>query len=348
MVLDAALMKSRSALVLATLLGLSACDEKAVVQDAKKPPAGLTRQQASAVLARVGDKTITVGDFAAALERLDDIDRLRFQTPEKRKELLGQMIDLELLAEEARRRGLDKDPSVELGVRQILRDAMLAKAREGMVGPAEIPASEVSAYYEAHRKDFEEPERRRVAAIVLADAAIADEVAAKAAKLESAAKWGELYFEKSVDAPKVRDPQAPLDLAGDLGLVGNGEDPRARNERVPAEVQRAAFAIEKVGEVHPKAVRAGDRFYVVRLTGMAKGHVRSLSEAERAIRVAILQERIREREAKLEAELRQRFAVKVDDAALSAVALPTAPGSEAASPAPSASSSDRPASSSQP
>jgi len=346
-VLSAAQMNSRSAIVLVGLLGLLACDEKAI-QDAKKPPAGLTKQQAAAVLARVGDKTITVGDFAAALERLDDIDRLRFQTPEKRKELLGQMIDLELLADEARRRGLDKDPSVELGVRQILRDAMLAKAREGMTGPAEIPAAEVSAYYESHRQEFEEPERRRVAAIVLADAATADEVAARARKLESATKWGNLYFEKSVDAPKARDPQAPLDLAGDLGLVGNGADPRARNERVPPEVQRVAFEIAKVGEVYPKAVRAGERYYVVRLTGMAKGHVRSLSEAERSIRVAILQERIREREAKLEAELRQRFPVKVDDAALATVALPAPAPVESAAPAASSLPTVSPASSAQP
>jgi parvulin-like peptidyl-prolyl isomerase len=331
-------MNTRSAIVLAALLSIAACDDKAV-QDVKPPPAGLTRQQAAAVLARVGEKTITVGDFAAALERLDDIDRLRFQTPEKRRELLHQMIDLELLAEEARRRGLDKEPMVQVGVRQVLRDAMLAKAREGLMAPAEIPAAEVAAYYEAHKREFEEPERRRVAAILLGDAATADDVLAKAGKLESAAKWGELYHDKSLDAPKVRDPQAPLDLAGDLGLVGAGDDPRARNDRVPPEVRAAAFELEKVGDVYPKAVRSGDRYYVVRLTGMSKGHVRSLSEAERAIRIAILQAKVREREETLEQELRQRFPVKVDDSALATVALPgdaTAPADAPARPAASA------------
>lgn len=331
MVLSPAVMKTRRAIVLAGCIAAAACDEKAVEQ-VKKPAAGLTPKQAEAVLARVGEKTITVGDFAAALERLDDIDRLRFQTPEKRKELLGQMIDLELLANEARRRGLDKDPSVQLGVRQILRDAMLAKAREGLMSPAEIPAADVAAYYEAHRKEFEEPERRRVAAIVLANAADAETVAERASKLESASKWGELYFEKSIDAPKLRDPALPLDLAGDLGLVGNGDDPRARNERVPPEVQRAAFELSKVGEVSPKPIKAGSRFYVIRLTGMSKGHVRSLSEAERVIRISILQDKIREREAKLEADLRKRFPVQIDDAALSVVALPAAPGVSSSAP----------------
>jgi peptidyl-prolyl cis-trans isomerase C len=322
-------MRLRALLVSVSLFAALGCDEKAV-QDAKKAPAGLTQQQASAVLARVGDKTITVGDFAAALERLDEIDRLRFQTPDKRKELLQQMIDLELLAQEARSRGLDKDPSVQIATRQILRDAMLAKAREGTASPADVPAGDVAAYYDAHKREFEEPERRRVSAIVLAEEAQATEVATKAQKLESAAKWGDLYFEKSVDAPKVRDARAPADLAGDLGLVGRGDDPRAKNERIPAEVAQAAFLLEKVGDVLPKAVRAGDRFYVVRLTGVSKGHVRTLAEAERSIRVSILKVQIREREEKLEAELRKRFVVKIDDAALAAVELPAAATASAA------------------
>src|SRR5438105_14994280 len=94
-----------AAVALPCLVALG-CDDKAL-SDAKKPPAGLTRAQAEAVLAKVGDKTITVGDFAAALERLDDISRDRFRAPAERKKLLQELIDNELLAQEARRRGLD-------------------------------------------------------------------------------------------------------------------------------------------------------------------------------------------------------------------------------------------------
>lgn len=314
-------MRLRSALVFVCLLVAVGCDQEAI-QDGKKPAAGLTHQQAAAVLARVGDKLITVGDFAAQLERMGDMDRLRFQTPEKRKELLQQMIDLELLAQEARSRGFDKDPNVLLATRQILRDAVLEKARAGGPAPADILPAELAAYYEAHKRDYIEPERRRVSAIILADRARADEVAATAQTLDSAQKWGALYFEKSIDAPKSRDPQAVSELAGDLGLVGLADDPRAKNERIPEEVVKVVFALQKVGEVHPKAVPAGGRFYVVRLTGLSKGHVRTPAEADRSIRVAILQEKLREREATLEAELRKRFPVQVDDAALMAVELP--------------------------
>src|SRR5580692_6323338 len=70
----------------------------------------LTPEQAAQVLARVGDRTITLGDFEAALEHMDQFDRMRYQAPERRKELLAEMIDVMLLADEAREKGYDRDP----------------------------------------------------------------------------------------------------------------------------------------------------------------------------------------------------------------------------------------------
>src|SRR5262245_48413251 len=62
----------------------------------------LTPEQAAQVLARVGTHVITLGDFEAALEHMDQFDRMRYQSPERRKELLGEMVDVLLLADEAR------------------------------------------------------------------------------------------------------------------------------------------------------------------------------------------------------------------------------------------------------
>ena len=61
----------------------------------------LTPEQAAQVLARVGDRVITLGDFEAALEHMDQFDRMRYQAPDRRKELLQEMIDVML----PRRRG---------------------------------------------------------------------------------------------------------------------------------------------------------------------------------------------------------------------------------------------------
>src|SRR6185312_12961413 len=136
----------RAALSFAVVLGcLSAClagcnDEplKQASSDAGAPVAGLSPDQAARVVAKVGDRTITLGDFARAVERMDQYDRLRYQSKERRHELLEEMIDVQLLADEAKRRGLDKDHETEDALRMILRDAMLAQAREGLPTPAQL------------------------------------------------------------------------------------------------------------------------------------------------------------------------------------------------------------------
>src|SRR5262249_45583676 len=104
---------------------------------------GLTAEEAAQVLARVGDHTITLGDYVAALEHMSQFDRMRYRAPERRKDLLREMIDVMLLADEARERGYDKDPITEQEIREIIRDAYFARAREAAPTPAEIPDQEV-------------------------------------------------------------------------------------------------------------------------------------------------------------------------------------------------------------
>src|SRR5271165_3241911 len=95
---------------LGTLLSVTAC--KGCGEAPEAPDAGdhaqtpsLTPEQAAKVLAKVGDSTITLGDYVAALEHMDQFDRLRYQSPERRKELLNEMINVKLLAGEARDKG---------------------------------------------------------------------------------------------------------------------------------------------------------------------------------------------------------------------------------------------------
>jgi hypothetical protein len=286
---------------------------------------GLTPEQSAQVLARVGDRAITVGEYVAALEHMDQFDRMRYQAPERREELLGEMIDVMLLADVAREKGYDKDAITQQEIREILRDAMLKRAHEGLPGPNDIPELDVRADYEAHRADFRDPERRRVSAIVLSAETPASPVL-EAAKKATAIQWGELVRTKSVD-PRARGG-APADLAGDLGFVGPPGDPRGANPRVPEDVRTAVFEIATLGEVLPRVVKVEGRSYVVKWAGKTAAHDRTLAEAERAIRVRLAQERIRAKDDALVDELRKQYPVQIDEAALSEVKvdLPRADG----------------------
>jgi hypothetical protein len=323
-------MKPSRTFGLALLLGaLAGCNEPALKQeaaDAGPAVAGLSPEQAARVVAKVGDRTITLGEFARTLERMDQFDRLRYQSKDRRRELLEEMIDVELLAAEARRLGLDKDPEADDAIRMILRDALLAQSREGLPAPAGIADAEIRAYYDAHLDKFSEPERRRLGAIVVADKKDAAKVLKEALKVKTPAEWGELFFKHSLTAPKTRGPTNPAELAGDLGIVGPMDDPKGQNPRVPDAVRAAAYTLKAAGDVAPELVEADGKQYVVRLNGVTPPHKRTLQEADRAIRVLLVQEKMADRERALEDELRKKFPVEIDDRALGAVKVPT--GSE--------------------
>src|SRR5580692_10208132 len=134
--------------MLGVLASLLACNDKALeasakVDGGKRLGAAVTPEQAAKVLARVGDHTITLGDFVAAIEHMDQFDRLRYQSPERRRELLAEMINLQLLADEATAKGYDKDPHVQQELRAILRDSMLAEAHKTAPSANELSEADV-------------------------------------------------------------------------------------------------------------------------------------------------------------------------------------------------------------
>src|SRR5512133_3831503 len=80
------------------LLGWVGCSQSrkdqapapSALASASPPARNLTPEEAAQVLARVGEVTITLGDYAAALERMDRYERLRYQSADRRKILLDE------------------------------------------------------------------------------------------------------------------------------------------------------------------------------------------------------------------------------------------------------------------
>jgi hypothetical protein len=311
-----------AALLFSALPACGSCNDKALstsTEDAggHRTSEQLTPEQQAKVLARVGNKTITLGDFAASLENMDQFDRLRYQSAERRKELLNEMITVELLAQEAKAKGYDKDPLTEQEVRGILRDAMLQEARKSAPGPNDITDADARAFYEAHKAEYRDPERRRLSIIVTKDEAGAKDVLSSAASGLTAAQWGELVRNKSVD-PQAK-ANVPVDLAGDVGIVSPPGDTRGENARVPDEVRAAVFEIQKPGDVLPRAVAANKKFYVVRLTQKIDPHDRPFEESERTIRIKLAQDKARAKEEELVEGLKKQYPVQIDDGVLATV-----------------------------
>jgi peptidyl-prolyl cis-trans isomerase C len=286
------------------------------VASASPPARGLSADDTKIVLAKVGDVSITLGDYAAALDRMDRFERLRYQSADRRQQLLDELVNVELLAQEAKRQKLDEDPEVRLRLDEALRDEVLRDVHSHVATPESLPTAEVRAYYEAHRKEFKEPERRRVAAIVVTDEAKA-KLLVDQAKAGDPAGWGELVRRHSI----AREPnhQTPLELEGDLGIVSASGQPQGTGPKLSDAVLKALFEIPNVGDTYPRPVGDGQRYYVLRMTGRTEARERSFSEAERSIRVRMVEQRILAAEQQLVEALKQEYSVTIDENALSRV-----------------------------
>ncbi|MEN9578488.1 MAG: hypothetical protein RJA70_1497 [Pseudomonadota bacterium] len=303
-----------------SLTGCQGCnDETAAVGPAASSSANnvaLTPEQEARVLAKVGERNITLGDYVTALSRLDQFERLRYQTPERRQLFLDEMINVELLAREAERRGLDKQPETQAHLRQVLREEVVRTLRAQLPNVEELPAGEVRAYYDAHPKEFADPSRRRVALIAVRSRALADTLV-KQAQAADARDWGKLARAHSVLKSDPKEPGVPLEFEGDMGLVSAAESGPSDNLKVPVAVRDALFALEKQGAVASHPVEYEGLFYLVRLLSVHAPRQRTLPEVDTVIRVRLLHERLAQAEAKLEFDLRKQIPVSINQDALS-------------------------------
>ena len=284
------------------------------------------------MLARVGDRAITLGQYAASLARMDRFERLRYQSEERQMELLDEMIRVEILAQEARKRGLAEDPEVQLRTMQALRDELLMDIKRGLPKPEQLSEREVRDYYASHKSELTEPKRHRVLVIIVGSPELSKQVA-KDAQGATGQRWAELAKRYSLERRGLEADSAP-ELAGDLGFVSAPGEARGENAEVLPEVRSAVFRLSEVGQVLPEPVLAGGKYYVVRLGGISAARDRSLTDADGTIRAELLRQRYLSEERALLARLAEQYPVTIDEPALERLARELASGAQAGQTAP--------------
>jgi peptidyl-prolyl cis-trans isomerase C len=321
---------ARSVALLLAGAGLSgllsaACDLfRETPTETRDPITGLTTEEDREVLVRVGDKPITLGDYARTLARMDEFERLRYQTKERKAELLDELINAELLAQEAVRRGLDQDPEYQARLFLAMKDERLEELRRSLPPLESFSEAEVRDYYNAHASEYDEPERRRPLVIVLPSKQAGEE-ALKKAKGASGEVWGKLAREVSLDRRGLGEGDS-LELAGDLGFVSQPGEARGANENVPEPVRAALFQLSKLGDVAPEPVSFDGKFYLVRHGGTSPARHRSVQDADRSIRIELRRQLFRKKEAELAKQLAEKYPATINREALEKL-IPKAPAS---------------------
>src|SRR5215831_12354540 len=69
-------------------------------------------EELAETLAKIDDVVITVGEFQDRINKQSPYVRARYTSMERKKEFLDNLVRFEVLAKEAERKGLHKDPEV--------------------------------------------------------------------------------------------------------------------------------------------------------------------------------------------------------------------------------------------
>jgi peptidyl-prolyl cis-trans isomerase C len=115
------------------------------------------QKRPGAVVARIGDRDITLGDLEYELDQLPPSVQAQFSGVEKKAEFLREYVATELLYDTAKRAGLDDDPEVIEGAFQSKKMLMVRKLiQDRVAGTVEIDDKEIELYYKAHKERYAE------------------------------------------------------------------------------------------------------------------------------------------------------------------------------------------------
>ncbi len=278
---------------------------------------------------QAGAAKLSLADVQRRLDSIPEFQRRTFgkTDDEVRRHVVDALLVPELLfAEYARERNLAAAPHVRLRLREALERSLADSIVQETTG-AGVTDPDLRAYYDAHRDDYVQPERIRIARILVDDEALAKRIATEAAGTAGIERWRNLARENSLDAAtKLR--------GGMVGFVY----PDGRTDVPQVAVDPALYAAAskvKDGDLVPGPVKEAGHLAVVWRRGSLPATSRSFETEREAIRTIVVRERAARAFTTLVEGLRQKD-VKEENPSLLESLAPEAPPGPSAGPSPSA------------
>ncbi|HEU0034756.1 MAG TPA: peptidyl-prolyl cis-trans isomerase [Kofleriaceae bacterium] len=263
-------------------------------------------------LAKIDDVTITLGEFQERINRQSPYIRARYTSLEQKREFLDSLVRFEVLAKEAYRRGLDKDPEVVRTMKQVMIQKLMRDEFDTKITADTVSDAEMKTYYEANLAEYVKPEEVRVSAIIVKNKAQAERVALEARGDAGKTNKGfrDLVMKYSADEDsKLR--------GGDLRYMDT------TTKDVPAPVVKAALALFNTGDVSGAVDAGNGTWYVLKQTGRRKSMTRSFDDAKAQIRNKLFREKRLQAQKDFIDGLRAKSKIEINDANLAKVRIDT-------------------------
>jgi peptidyl-prolyl cis-trans isomerase C len=275
----------------------------------------------SQVVAKVDDAVITVGDVQERINKQSPFVRARYTTNEKKKEFLDSLIRFEVMANEAERRGYDKDPEVLRVMKQQMISKFLQKDFESKLKVEDVPDADVEKYYKEHPAEFNQKDEVRVSEVVVKEKGKADKAYAEAKALPKAAAMPTTPEGKQFKdiVTKYSDDEDAKQRGGDLGFFDK------ESTRYPKPVVEAAFKLAEVGDVAPP-IKTDKGFVVIRLTQKRPGFSRPLAEVKRQIQQRLFRDTRTKAMDNFVNDLKKKSTIEVKEDNLAKIVIDTGAG----------------------
>lgn len=164
-------------------------------------------------LAKVNDKIITYEEFEQNIKNLKALSEdIKIESFDEKKNLLDEMINQEVLYQEARSRGIQNRKDIKDLAEGYLRGLAVRQLIIDVTENVTVDAQEIETFYNKYKDQFSEPEQRRMREIVVSSEDKAKEISIS---LLQGADFATIAKEKSIS-------ESSKD-AGDIGLITKGQ-----------------------------------------------------------------------------------------------------------------------------
>jgi peptidyl-prolyl cis-trans isomerase C len=246
------------------------------------------------VVAKIGDRTITMNDLDAEIRRMPPEVQKYFAEPEEKAKFLEDFVAARLLSEAARRAGLQNDPKF-LSEMERAREEELARLyfeREIASGVSVTP-DEIKLYYDAHKDEFRQSRRLELSHIELTNQAAATSVTKE---LESGKAFDALARKVSINAET-------REKGGRLGSWTEGQPLPAALGDEP-ELAKAVGALQQGQNTTALKTKSG-KYEIVHADEVTSSAIRAFDEVRDTVASRLRQEKMRKRQEEVLARLRE-------------------------------------------
>jgi peptidyl-prolyl cis-trans isomerase C len=273
-------------------------------------------EELKAPLAKIDNVTITLGEFQERINRQSPYIRARYTSLEQKKEFLESLIKFEILAKEAYRRGLDKDPEVVRTMKQVMIQKLMREEFDAKITADSIADADLKSYYDANLADYVKPEEVRASALVVKNRAQADRVL-----LEAKGEPGKTNKGFRDLVTKYSQDEETKLRGGDLRYFD------MQNKELPAAVVKGAFALVNTGDVSGVIDSGKGSYYILKQTGRRKAMTKSFDDAKAQIRNKLFREKRLQAQKDFVDGLRTSAKIEINEANLAKVRIDTSSAS---------------------